>query len=198
MALIDCTTETRVKAALNISGTSEDAWIDDAIKATSQLIEQHLGRHVEDATYTEEYDVRDGRQEIVALNAYPVTSITSIKNAPDWDFAGATALTSTSYRVKDETGLIYFRTELDAGNDALQIVYVGGMAANTAAIESSFPAIAMAADLQIAAMFRRRRSPQGETINAGRGGSISQEGPLTLIPAAINLLSPFVRRRFGM
>lgn len=201
MAIIDLTTSARVKAALSIdaSDTSQDTWIDAAITSVSQRIEMFIDREVETATRTEEYDVSDGRQETIFLRTYPVTSITSIKNDPSWDFAAATALDSELYRLDGDNGEVHFRTELAAGPKAVQIVYVGGLAADTAAFIAAYPAITGAADIQIAAMFRRRSSPQGETIIAGRGaGQLKHEAPLKLIPEVRETLIPFRRLRFGV
>lgn len=200
MALIELTTKTRAKLALGIADadTDEDTWLDIAIQSVSQRVEDYLDRKVEVAARTEEYDVANGRQISTFLRNYPVTSITSIKNDQLWDFATATAIDSDNYHLDADTGEIHYAIDLAAGPKAIQVVYTAGLAANTTDLITDYPVIAAAADLQIAAVFRRRGSPQGSQISGGRGGTISHESALRLVPEVREMLNPYRRRRFGM
>lgn len=198
MAIIDLTTSTRVKAVLGFSDTSEDVWITAAITAVSQRISLHMDRPVELVERTEEYDLHDGRQETLFMRAYPVTAISTIKNSIAWDFGNVTAIDSDLYRADGENGQIHLRTELAAGPKAVQVVYTGGLAANTDDLITDWPVLAHLADLQIAALFRRRATPQGSTVSGKQGGSVSFEGALKLIPEVREGLASFRRVRFGV
>jgi len=200
MAIVELTTTARVKAALGIdvADTTQDVWLAGALQAVSQRFELFMDRPIELTSRTEEYDVHDGRQVSLFLRAYPVTAITSVKNATGWDFASATAIDSTSYRIDADNGQLHMAIELAYGPKAVQVIYTGGLAANTADLITNYPSIAMAADFQIAAMFRRRSTPQGTGMSGKQGGSITFEGPLKLIPEAREILASFTRMRFGV
>jgi len=201
MAIIELTTATRVKTALAIdpTDTAQDTWIAAAIQSVSQRLELHMDRPVELVERTEEYDVHDGRQATVFLRAYPITSVASIKNDQRWDWASTVALTADEdYHVDSANGQVHLNFQPAAGAKALQVVYTGGLAANTADLITNYPLIAQAADLQIAAMFRRRSAPQGAAVAGKQGGSITHEAPLKLIPDVREALASLQRLRFGI
>lgn len=198
MALVEATTVARVKALLDIGSSVHDTVIAALIASVSQRFEGFMGRLISAEARTEEHDWPDNRRETLFLRAYPVTAIASIKNDPAWDFAAADALDATSYHLVADTGEVHMRYPLLPGPKAVQVVYTGGLAANTAALIAAYPAIAFAADLQCAAVWRRRSSPQGSTAVVPLQGSLSQEAPLELIPEVVEALSPFRRLRFGV
>ena len=196
--VVDVTTAARVKAALNISDSSEDTWIGLAITAVSQRFELFMGRPILIAERTEEYDVHNGRQMSLFLRAHPVSSITSIKNSVAWNFDTTTALSSELYRLNASTGEVHMGVELAAGPKAIQVVYTAGMAADTAGLISAYPTIAMAGDLQVTAMFRRRKSPAGSSLSGKLQGSVSFEGQLKLLTEVSETLTSYRRLRFGV
>lgn len=195
--VVDCTTVARVKALLTIGAadTDNDTVLGNYITSTSARIEQWLGRPLLATTYTDEIDIESPRTESVFLRAYPVTSVTSVKNDPEWDWAGVEAIDSDLYHLTSGTGQLDFNVQLTPGKKALQVVYAGGLVADTAAMLANYPAIAAACEVQVAAAFRRRTSPQGESVHAG-GGSIAHEGPLRFVPDALEALWPYRRLRF--
>ena len=79
----------------------------------------------------------------------------------------------------------------------MQVVYTAGFAETTDGLIINYPDIAMAADLQVVAMWRRRDSPQGNSISVGGQSSISYEKPLNLVPDVIEALTPYRRLRFA-
>lgn len=201
---MDATTLARVKALLDISGTSHDTVLTDIIGAVSARIENFIDRPLEQTSRTEEYNVRP-RQNKLFLRAYPVASITSIKIATDWDYASATAVDTSDYRVTSDNGMLHFNffpvtsylgDNYQAAPDAVQVVYTGGLATSTANLVSAYPNIAFAADMQVVAAWRRRDTPQGNSINTG-GASIAYEKPLAMIPDVIEALTPYRRLRFA-
>lgn len=200
MALIELTTSARIKTVLAIdpSDTTEDAWISAAIQSVSQRIELHMDRPIELVERTEEYDLSDRRRNSIFLRTYPVTEIASVKNDSSWDFDNATAIDSELYRVDAENGVLYFALELDPGPRSLKVVYTAGLATNTTELIANYPVIAQAADLQIAALFRRRATPQGESSQGAMSGTQSFEAPLKLIPEVRESLIAVSRRRFGL
>lgn len=201
---MDATTVARVKALLDITGSSQDTVLGSMISAVSKRIEAYLDRPLELTSRTETYSIKP-RQNKLYLRAYPVTSISSVKIALDWNFGAVTATSSNDYHVIADNGTLHFtffpvRNWLDdnyaTAPDVIQVVYTAGFAADTATLISEYPDIAMAADLQTVAMWRRRDTPQGNSINVGNS-SIQYEKPLNLVPDVIEALSPYRRLRFA-
>jgi len=198
MTLLDATTKERVKTLLGIDATNieYDDDIDVMITAVSQRFESYMDRPLYQEARTEEYNARP-RMNLVPLRSAPVASIASVKNSTTWDWANTTAIDSELYHVDTSTGLLYLNYDMSAGPNALQIVYTAGFATTTSALITSYPQIAMAADLQVVAMWRRKDSPQGKSRSVA-GSSIEHEGPIKLIPEAIEALSAFRRVGFGI
>ena len=132
MALLDATTAARVKTVLGITDSNEDTYLGVLITSVSQSIEEYLDRPIKNETQTEELDVDDREHHRFFLRAAPVSSITSVKNNTLWDWANATALTSTFYHVNSTTGELFLHASPAPGMKALQVVYVGGFATTTA------------------------------------------------------------------
>ena len=207
---MDATTIARVKALLEITSTTHDAVLSALIATVSQRIESFIDRPIEAAARTEEYDIKP-RQRVLFLRAYPLTAqtdIASIKIATNWDFAAATAVTSTDYHVDFDTGAVHFNfyplTQYMGNNvatapNAVQVLYTGGFTATadgTTQFIVDYPAIAYAAETQVIAMWRRRDEPMVKTTKIGDYGS-TVEGAVKFLPDVIEALIPYRRQRFG-
>lgn len=201
---MDATTIARVKALLDITSSSHDTVLTAMVSAVSRRIEHFLDRKLIQEARTQYYNVRP-RQNRLFLREYPVTAIASVTVALDWDYASGTALDSSDYHVTDDTGILHFNYDLITNYlgsnyayapDAVRVVYTGGFATSTSNLISSHPDIAMAADIQTVALWRRRDTPQGNSISVG-GGSISYERPLAFVPDVTEALAPYRRLRFA-
>ncbi len=201
---MDATTIARVKALLDITSSTHDAVLTTMVSSVSKRIENYIDRPLLAEARTETYNIRP-RQNRVFLRAYPVTEIASIKIAVDWDYAAATAVSSSDYHVTADTGCVhmqfnpitsYLGSNYEYAPDAVQVVYTAGFATSTANLISAYPDIAMAADIQTVALWRRRDTPQGNSIGVG-GSSISYEAPLDLVPDVLHALAPYRRLRFA-
>ena len=204
---MDATTVTRVKALLDITSSTHDAVLGTLVDTVSQRIESFIDRPLEATARTEEYDIRP-RQRVLFLRAYPLTAqgdIANIKIALDWDFAAATAVTSTDYHVDLNTGAVHFNfypitqylgNTMATAPNAIQVVYTGGFATSTANLVTNYPAIAYAADTQVIAMWRRRDEPMVKSTRIGDYAS-TVEGPVQFLPDVIEALIPYRRMRFG-
>jgi hypothetical protein len=204
---MDATTKARVKDLLEITSVTHDAVLDALIATVSQRIESFIDRPLKSEARTEEYDIRP-RQRVLFLRAYPLTAqadITSVKIATDWDFAAATAVTSTDYHVDLNTGALHFvfypitnylGNNMATAPNAVQIAYTGGFGGTTSDIIDDYPAIASACETQVIAMWRRRDEPMQKSMKIGDYGS-TKEGPVQFLPDVIEALIPYRRMRFG-
>jgi hypothetical protein len=204
---MDATTTTRVKDLLEITSSTHDVVIGRFVVAVSQRIESFIDRPLERTTRTEEYDIKP-RQRVLFLRAYPLTgqgAITSIKIATDWDFTGATAVTSTDYHVDVNSGAVhlnfypitnYLGNNMATAPNAVQVTYSGGFETTVNDLVTNYPAIASACETQVIAMWRRRDEPMTKSTRIGDYGS-TVEGPVQFLPDVIEALVPYRRMRFG-
>jgi len=98
------------------------------ISATSNDIQDKLGRRIEKTTYTEDLDIRQG-QRIFPLLAHPVTSITSVSHDSVSLFDGTeTELDDSNYSIGPHAESLQMTYDLFPGRKTLRVVYVGGLA----------------------------------------------------------------------
>lgn len=200
---MDATTTARVKALLDITSSTHDAVLSSMIAAVSRRIENYIDRPLELTSRTETYPMLP-RQSVLFLRAYPVSSVASIKVSAGWDFDAASAVAAADYYVDSESGMVNFNhfpvlpgvLIEGAAQNAVQVVYTAGFAADVATLISDFPDIAYAADCQVVAAWRRRDSPQGSSYSVGNS-SMNYEVPLKMVPDVAEALSPYRRLRFA-
>ena len=204
---MDATTKERVKDLLEITSTTHDTVLDRLIAVVTQRIETFIDRPLQSTARTEEYSIKP-RQSVLFLRAYPLTAqgdITSVKVATDWDFAAATAVTSTDYHVDLDTGSLhmnfypitnYLGNNMATAPQVVQVVYTGGFAGTTDGVVVNYPAIAYACEEQVIAMWRRRDEPMIKTVKIDQYSS-EVDGQLKFLPDVREALIPYRRMRFG-
>lgn len=156
---MDLCTLSDIKLLLGIppETTKEDNTIEHIISAVSAYIEKWLLRKIEKTSRTEYFTVTPRKSEFL-LSAYPNITLTSVKNAVDWDWDNADSISSDWLNANDDTGLLYVWSQiLVSGIDSLQVVYTGGMAETTYELREDYPDIALAAEQQVIAVFNQRK-----------------------------------------
>lgn len=198
---MDLTTTARVKDMKQAGGGSRsdkaDTFIGSLIDLYSKAAEVLLRRTVTTATYTETLDVEPG-QQIFRLKAFPVSAVSSVINDVTWDFDGS-AVSSDYYRTKDSgaRGVLMFRSyPLSFGDEALQVIYRGGMATTVTAFVAAYPVIAQAVEMQIVYHLQRKEKLGGTTYSQG-GSSVLYEKPIGWLDYAKELLSTERSFRLG-
>ena len=212
---MNATTTLRVKALLDIPAatTTHDAVLDNFVGAVSKRIEVFIDRPLVQAARTEEYDLKP-RQRVIFLRSYPLSAqgdVTSVKVATNWDFAAATAITSTDYHADLSTGSLhlnyspitnYLGNNMGVAPNAVQVIYTGGFGAIASGSDpdatflADYADIASACELQVVAMWRRRDDPGRRTTKIGQYGA-TNEAPLEFLPDVRQALLPYRRQRFG-
>lgn len=184
------------KTLLGISGTADDAVLTLCLRHASAAIERHCRRTIEYAAAdrTETYD--GGAAEIL-LRCWPVTSVVSVKEDADGDWAGATALTAdTDYRLFAERGALLRLTQgatWTEGRQTVQAVYRGGYlgpdATPVSGVSTAPTHIQEAVLLQARELWVRRREPGYKIVEGMAGGMNSGFAtPVTLLEAVKELL----------
>lgn len=192
---MDLTTVARYKAYSGIGGASEDTILGYLITAVSAQFENHLDRYVESTSRTVYQDVEPG-QRVFSLRGYPVSSVTSVHNDIDWDFESSDLLDADDYTVLGDDGLLNVpRYTLAYGPRALKVVYTGGMAADVATFDASYPAIETALWMQIAYSYDRRQFNADTSVSIA-GSSTTFHTP-ELLPEVVGILRPYRRRIVG-
>lgn len=196
---MDLSTLSRLKAhATKISSTDQDAILQQLLTGVSAQVERHVFSDIgyaEKKAYTEQFDVESG-QRLIYLNHWPVDSAATftVKNAWDRDFASVSALDSDVYYVKHRRGTVRFdRWDLLPGAGVLQVVYTGGLGTDASDVVAKHPDAALAVELQVMHLFRRRETLDLSNIS-GEGGSVALVVDRTpLLPEVRELLRPLKR-----
>jgi hypothetical protein len=196
MTLLSLCELASVKQRLNIDDTSRDTILGELIVSVSRSIEQWCNRDFYLEERTQEYSTASSTGPIT-LRAYPVASISSVKNTTSWDWANATALESDAYRASSDSGVLYFKGAIARGPLSLQVVYTGGLATSAADVASTYPDLAAAAEMQVVEEFQRRDSQGAVTYTLSEGGGAGQQQALKLLPSVREKLAPYKRRTLG-
>jgi hypothetical protein len=174
------TSAARVKAQRDITGSSLDAIVDKIIAGVSQMAEEYLCRRILAGNYTDVWPLR-ARTRYVRMLAVPVTAVSAVRYARTRDFSAIDPMATSEYQVLLGEGQIYLSglsTWLEPG--FIQVLYTGGMAADTAAFIAAYPRIADAADNECVARLNRRAGPDGSPEAFGTSVAYADElKPLT-------------------
>lgn len=181
------TTSARVKAQRDLSGSGFDSFVDKIIAGVSQMAEDYLGRRLLQQSWTEIKQLQS-RRRIVSLDAFPITSVTSVRYAPTRDFSTVDPMDSSGYQVllrEGQIDLSGIQTWFERG--FVQVIYTGGMATDTAGFIAAYPRIADAADNECVARLNRMRAPDGspQALNSSVAYQ-EQLAPLTDFYAALD------------
>jgi hypothetical protein len=98
-------------------------WLGSLLDQVSDWIERWCYRHFEQDTYTE--IISGNGDKKLYLQNYPVSSITS---ASTWDGSSWDTVSSSSYDVDEDLGILYRKAGWTEGWDNIRVVYVAGYA----------------------------------------------------------------------
>ena len=149
------------------------------------------------AAVTEYYT---GQGQYLQLARYPIASITSIKDASDYNFTSAVALVADSdYRLirAGEKGILYSMLgDWDPNPDAIQVIYRGGFVAAGDAVgtgETALPADLREAAIEQAVFLFQRKDDMGLVQVNYQGGSINKQVDMNLLPQVKLILDNYRR-----
>lgn len=190
------TTIDNAKLLCGVTGTSHDTLLGELLNGVTAAFEAYLQRPIWTTARTEEYDIAP-RQRSFSLRAFPLASqasIASVKNrsALTTAWADITAMdTDGNYWVDLPTGILRFRNSLYSGPSQLQVVYTAGMGADQTELETNYPDVVSAADLQLTHIFQKRTGLGSETHSI-QGSSVTSPA-VGLLPLVKTMLGPHVR-----
>ncbi|HAL45687.1 MAG: hypothetical protein A2Y12_06150 [Planctomycetes bacterium GWF2_42_9] len=187
-----------IKDRLGISTTEDDTLISRIITGLESLFNNHTNRKLLLNAADETFNTAGNGPRII-LPRYPIVSITSIKEAIDYDFANADALTANEdYRLIADKGTLYRLSHQywPAAEDSIEIKYRGGYvsAGQTPATgETAMPADLREAAIEQASFIYKRRNDIGITSNSSMGSSITTFSAMDLLPMVKEILKPYNR-----
>jgi hypothetical protein len=177
---MDLTTATLVETHLGEDNPTTGTLIGKLINQYSEAAETIMARETTLATYTETLDV-EGGQQVFSLKAFPVTTVSSVALDTTWSWPTTSVIDSSYYRARG-SNLRFRDYALTPGVEALQVIYLGGMATTAASFAASFPEISEAIAEQVAYHHERRNSLGATSIQYGGEGSSSYTGAITWLP----------------
>lgn len=190
-----------VKDRLAETDTENDSTINRVILGLEEIFEAYTNRKllVNSVDVTEYYSACGSRLQV---SRYPVVSVTSIKQALDYDFDNADALVeNTGYRLisTGKNGIIY-RVHMDWFSiaDSIQIIYRGGFCPAGQAPgtgETAMPNDLREAAIEQACFIFKRMDDIGLSGVSIEGGSMSKFTAMDLLPMVKKILDNYRRVR---
>lgn len=179
---LDFTTLARVRAVigLDVADTSRDTQIERLIHAISAQMEDELRRFALQAANVEILAVWPARPTFT-LSGVPVldTPAPALLISPTRDFTGDfSAMTrGIDYVLENDTGKVRLLTQFRGIRDPfsgevispnyVKATYTGGLAEDTPSFLAAYPQLAESAELQVAYVYQREKSPGGNiTVGA--------------------------------
>lgn len=188
-----------VKDRLGLDKTDYDQVINRIIVGMEAIFDRQTNRELI-VTAADVTDYCAGMGTMLQLKRYPIVSLTSIKEALDFDFASATALVAnTDYRqlTGGERGILY-RMYMNWSQvpDSVQIIYRGGYCPadqTPGANEHALPGDLREAAIEQASFIFKRRDDIGLSGVGFEGGSISKFSAMKLLPMVEEILKKYRR-----
>ena len=189
---MDLTTVEAVKLLAPISGNGEDALLGALVTSVSKRAETMMGRHALSSSRTEVYTLPKWGKRLI-LKGSPVASVTSVIYGSERDFTDDSALTEhDEFTVDLEAGILHLRIATPYDPGFVQVVYTGGMAADTAAFVAAYPDVAAGVDFEVINLWKRRQNPAGASTFAG--GALQVTGELGTLKYLEQAVEPYRRR----
>lgn len=192
--------DVRDRVGTETSNTTDDAAIQDMIRGVSGQFDTYADRifllNSSDATETFSSFGR-----YLSVPRFPIVSVTSVKEASDYDFSSATSLTvNDAYRVVNDKGYIYrLAASWSSGPDENQVVYKGGYVgpgATVSAGETALPNDIREAAIMQVQFVLNRRGDVGLTAVSSTGMSITKFSAMDLLPLVKKTLNMYRRKGF--
>lgn len=188
-----------VKDRLGLTDTEHDTLFNRIITGLETVFDNYTRRKlIANAADVTEYHGGYGNR--LCLKRYPIASITSVKEASDYNFDIADSLVANDgYRVVNngDNGIIYRIYGLWlAKEDSIQIIYRGGFCAAGQAPgdgETALPADIREAAIEQACFIFKRRDDIGLSSVSFNGGSVNKFSAMKLLPMVENILKQYRR-----
>lgn len=187
-----------IKDRLGIAKSDNDAVIKRIIINIESVFDSFTGRNlIQPASDIIEYYT--GGSAYITLKRYPIISITTVKEAVDYDYVNADALIADcDYRLIAQRGCLYrIYDKWSELPDCVQVVYRGGYVPAGQTIgtgETQLPDDIREAAIEQGSFIFKRRDDIGLSGVGFSGGSYNIFSAMDLLPQVKNILNKYVRR----
>lgn len=193
----------KIRNGIAATDTDHDEVFSQILAGVSDRLARVAGRIydgkpvLEKSSLTVYLSVGDYGVEDLWLPAWPVVSVTSIKEAVYEDFDSVDALTALSeYQIDNGTGRLHRIGFWLQGMRTVKVAYTGGYTAAgeiPGTGETELPQDIVEAALQQASFIWQRRDQLGLSGQAAQGGSISMYARDTLLPEVRDTMASYAR-----
>lgn len=189
MSLDICTlNDVKTRLGHDLAGDEHDTALTSVIEGIQGIFENECQRKlfIPAADVTEYYT---GQSDMLMVKRYPIVSVTSIKEAYDYDFDNADALTENdNFRILNggKSGVIKrIHTRWQSQDDGIQIIYSGGFCAagvEPEAGETALPSDLREAAIEQASFIYKRKDDIGLSAQSFGDASMSKFSRIELLP----------------
>jgi hypothetical protein len=109
---------------------TQDVLLQAIVTAVLSVWDNMTNRTWESGSKTEYYDCSAHTTKIFLRN-WPVTSVTTIHDDPDWAWAADSLIPTADYQTDTEKGIIHYMGEFYTGSQNVKVVYTAGYSAVT-------------------------------------------------------------------
>ena len=169
MAVLELTTLERVKAYGTYASPvapATDTLLGQMIKSVSQRMSEYCSRSFEKASKTE---LRTASGAYFPVLCSPFSALSSVRVSSTGRRADLIALDSTQYDIAPDNNGVNLWGVLPGS--LVEVVYTGGLAANTADVIASFPSLENACLLQVTTLYKRHAMPDRQSTDMGNGST---------------------------
>lgn len=124
-------TKEEVKTLLRIEDSAYDELITSLCNGVESLWDELTERIWFRTTHTEYHD-SESRNSKVFLENYPVVSVTSLYDDPDWVFGSSSLIAAADYTTNLKNGIIHYDGGFYTGNQSIKVVYIAGYTSGAA------------------------------------------------------------------
>lgn len=105
---------------------ADTAIVNALISPISAAVKKFCRKDFYSTAYTEYLDIAVGQEQLY-LKQYPIVSVASIYNDPDWTYAASSLVTATDYAIIADEGIIQLKSAfLLSGRRSVKITYTSG------------------------------------------------------------------------
>jgi hypothetical protein len=191
--VVDFTTLAKVKENLNLGSTARadaDSMLAQMISSVSSTLENNLTRPVKVESRTERRATT--MTGIFSIQGGPATSITSVKYSFSGIFTRDGVTLSTSQYALGPGNEYLVIPDYVGPYGFIEVTYVGGLAADTAAIQANFPDLERACITQVCYLWNRRLTMGKSSTTLGNGDT-QWVGDYDLLPGVVAMLIKYRR-----
>lgn len=123
--------EAKEELSIPHTDAEQDEWVQFVCNAVVSLFEEMTDRKWELATFVEYHNCDKNNNGTIFLKNYPVSSVASVYDDPDWAYGSSALISSDDYSYDPDTGVLKYDGTFNEGFRTVKITYTAGYTAVT-------------------------------------------------------------------